>query len=627
MSFPVILPSSQFQGEDFELHKKLKYHGQKKAAIIKEYPMGGNSKVKFETVNDNHFVQFYYDDKFYELNVTHLHGSIFSVLHNDSHIIYLAEVKKPKVPWHSAEFGERFKNKRYPVLVVIDLKVAVANYFDCYKSDGKPEDIKGISCLDLFDKGYIPWYFSITENSILFTGLYHSPILLGVVYCPNRPSDIFQIPFSLEIDSLKMLTDSKWAVRSPMYSPSSDSIFYLRNPLMGPHFTNCQIMQIKDSNHKVLVDTFSYKSYQSPSISYKPEILSYAGIYCDAFHVQSIFKDYIIMDTNCQSRQIIVVINSVSTSVTTISDPLKSFYFYGHNSTVAVINSTSMEHGITVKSVDLRSLLSGKLVDVHVYYRQSGFGTISIRSLSPSMDIIIMKPHNCNNKIVYMPHGGPHSAYTTAYSNNLHLFLLANYTIVLINYTGSVGYGINNVNELVGKIGILDIEECYTVVSLLHQEEFKGFKKYITGGSHGGFIASHMVGKYPNLFKACVMRNPVISLPLNVSSDIMDWAFNEMGLALEQSSPRFPTPKEYELMYNQSSDRLCKNVTTPTLVMIGKDDLRVPPFQGLRWVQIVNSYNNVAKAIIYADNGHSLDLYEADQYGHDELIKWFEENE
>ena len=86
------------------------------------------------------------------------------------------------------------------------------------------------------------------------------------------------------------------------------------------------------------------------------------------------------------------------------------------------------------------------------------------------------------------------------------------------------------------------------------------------------------------------------------SSDIPDWTFNETGIKYDWKNP---TSKTYETMFNMSPIKHIDNVLAPIFLMIGinlqtfqtafqcilsignfivgKNDLRVPPSQGIEY--------------------------------------------
>jgi acylaminoacyl-peptidase len=141
--------------------------------------------------------------------------------------------------------------------------------------------------------------------------------------------------------------------------------------------------------------------------------------------------------------------------------------------------------------------------------------------------------------IVVVPHGGPHSCMTTAY---FHAYAFLAHTlgaaVLHVNYRGSPGFGQDSIHSLPGKIGKNDVDDMMTALNRAlalrfdastarvsadstHPLLVNSSRVSVVGGSHGGFLAGHLIGQYPEVFKAAAMRNPVTNIPAMYSvSDI-----------------------------------------------------------------------------------------------------------
>lgn len=64
--------------------------------------------------------------------------------------------------------------------------------------------------------------------------------------------------------------------------------------------------------------------------------------------------------------------------------------------------------------------------------------------------------------------------------------------------------------------------------ALTRHTELSADRVCLSGGSHGGFLVTSLIGQQPDMFRACATRNPVTNLlTLEATSDIPDWALVE----------------------------------------------------------------------------------------------------
>jgi len=169
-------------------------------------------------------------------------------------------------------------------------------------------------------------------------------------------------------------------------------------------------------------------------------------------------------------------------------------------------------------------------------------------------------------------HGGPISNYGDRFSAEIQMYAANGYVVFYPNARGSTSYGEEFGNLLYNDFSGGEYQDIMDGVDLLIERgTVSPDSLYLTGGSAGGTSAAWIVGK-TDRFRAAAVQKPVTNWISKTMAADNYYAYAEY---------RYPgQPWENPMAYwDVSPVSLIENVETPTLVLVGEEDLRTPPWQ------------------------------------------------
>ncbi|CAK7327161.1 unnamed protein product [Dovyalis caffra] len=224
----------------------------------------------------------------------------------------------------------------------------------------------------------------------------------------------------------------------------------------------------------------------------------------------------------------------------------------------------------------------------------------------------------CDPLIVAL-HGGPHSVLLSSFMKSFAFLSSLGYSLLIVNYRGSLGFGDEALQSLPGKVGSQDVNDVLTAVDhVIDMGLANPSKVAVIGGSHGGFLTTHLIGQAPDKFVAAAARNPVCNLASMVgTTDIPDWCYVETyGVEGKTKFTEAPSAEDLALFHSKSPISHISKVKTPTIFLLGAQDLRVPLSNGLQYARALKEKGVDVKVLMFPNDVHGIDRPQSDFEGY-----------
>lgn len=212
-------------------------------------------------------------------------------------------------------------------------------------------------------------------------------------------------------------------------------------------------------------------------------------------------------------------------------------------------------------------------------------------------------------------HGGPHASHldTFHYRWNMHAFAAQGYVVAAVNFHGSAGFDENFLGSLNGDIATPAYTDVEAVTDALIREGIVDKNKlYAAGGSYGGLMVAWMNG-HTDRYKAMVCHAGVYDWQAQFGDDLYLWTKKELGVW------PWDDPKKHGA---QSPHTYAKNMKTPTLVIHGELDYRVPYYEGLEYYNTLRAKGIPARLVVYPDENHWILKPQNSRLWYREFFAW-----
>jgi dipeptidyl aminopeptidase/acylaminoacyl peptidase len=224
--------------------------------------------------------------------------------------------------------------------------------------------------------------------------------------------------------------------------------------------------------------------------------------------------------------------------------------------------------------------------------------------------------------VLHSIHGGPHAAAgdTFHYRWNTHAFAAQGYVVACVNYHGSSGFGFEFLDSITHRWGELELQDVEAGTDWLRAQPWADKKRvFATGGSYGGFMVAWMNGHLkPGRYNAYICHAGCFDWTAMFSDDAYTWHAKELGAWYWEDPAKLQA---------QSPSTFVANMRTPTLVIHGALDYRVPDQQGLAYYNTLKAKGVDSRLLWFPDENHWILKPRNSKLWYGEFFDWLKRHD
>jgi dipeptidyl aminopeptidase/acylaminoacyl peptidase len=221
--------------------------------------------------------------------------------------------------------------------------------------------------------------------------------------------------------------------------------------------------------------------------------------------------------------------------------------------------------------------------------------------------------------LLVLLHGGPQTMWSNAwgYRWNAQVFSAAGYVTLMINRRGSTGYGQKFTDEITNDWGGKAYVDVMNGVdyTLKKYSFVDGARMAAAGGSYGGYMAD-WIATHNGRFKAIVSHASVYDKVAMYATEEL-W-FEEHDML---GTP-WSNPETYKKWAPVTYAGELGKYKTPTLVIAGERDFRVPYTQSLEFFSALQRQGVPSKLVVFPDEGHWVLKPQNSQFWYKTFLDW-----